>query len=316
MEITTPVHTLGIGAEHSAFPSIARISHDMLTVVWRQGSDHATSRDGQVRRAISRDNGQTWGEETHLRTGSAGIDLRDPTVSYARGAFHTTLFTGSATAPARAAYDIRELGDAVRIDPMLPYAAITSPVVELPDGRLGTAFYGRKPGELIDTAWMAWTSDHGLTWSSNRIANGIAAGRAYNEPYLVRDGSDIHVFFRSGTTAIGMRSSPDSGVTWGPVRDILTNATGRPSAFGTSGGVLVMVYRSLPSKAAQVAYSADRGATWQQGPTLMVPPAGSPNGMTYAALAETAPGEVLVVFGMENSLTSSVLYGATIGTEQ
>lgn len=315
MEITTPAHELGVGSQHSAFPSVVRLDEKTLMMAWRQGSNHATNRDGTIRRAMSRNNGVSWGEETHLREAAGGIDLRDPSISYARGALHMTMFTGSSTAPARAAYDLREWGDVKRIDPMYGYAAITSPTVELPNGMLGTAFYGRQMGESIDTSFMAWTVDHGLTWTTNRIANGISSGHAYNEPFLVRDGSDIHVFFRSGTTAIGMRSSPDSGATWGPVREILTNATGRPSTFCTSGGVLVMVYRSLPSKAAQVAYSSDHGATWLQGATLMVPPAGSPNGMTYAAMFEPDPGQVGVVFGMENTLTSSVLYGATIGIE-
>jgi hypothetical protein len=304
----TPPTPTGVGAQHSAFPGMIRRPEGVIELVWRQGTDHSASRDGKIMRAVSRDGGQTYGEVTHLRLPTSSVELRDPGVNYARGAYHMTTFTASATLAARAAYNIREWGDVVRVDPSLPYAAITSPTVELPDGRLGTAFYGRQSGETIDTAFMAWTVDQGLHWTTNRIANGIGAGRAYNEPYLVRDGADIHVFFRSGTSAIGVRSSPDSGATWAPVREVLTQATGRPTTFRTTDGVLIMVYRRLPTRAAAIAFSTDHAATWQDAGVLMEPPAGSPNGMTYAAMVETAPGSVQLVFGMEVSNTSSVLH--------
>jgi hypothetical protein len=311
VEITTPAHLIGVGAAHSAFPSLVRRPEGTLELVWRQGTNHATSRDGTIRRTVSRDGGLTYVEATHLRSG--GADYRDPSISYARGAYHLTWFTGTNVAPALGAWDQREWGVAVRIDPSLPYAATCAPVVELPDTRLGAVFYGRKAGEAVDTAWMAWTNNHGATWTSNRIANGIGAGRAYSEPWLVRDGADIHVFFRSGVQdAIGVRSSHDSGTTWDPVREILANASGRPTTLRTAAGALVMVYRKLPTRGAAIAYSLDHGATWQNGGVLLEPPAGSPNGMTYAALVETEPDLVQVVFGMEATVTSSVLYGATL----
>lgn len=313
MEITftTPV-PLAVGTSHSAFPGLARIDDTTLMLVWRQGTDHSSTRDGQIRRAYSHDNGLTYGESTHLQISPP--DKRDPSFSKARGAYHLTWFTGTTTNPGAGAFDQREWGPSVRIDPGLPVAAITSPVVELPDGRLGTVFYGRQVGDPVDTSFMAWTQDHGLHWTTNRILNGIGWSHAYNEPYLVRDGSDIHVFFRSGSTAIGMRTSTDSGKpnSWGAVHDILTNATGRPSTFLTDEGVLVMVYRKLPTRAVAVAISADHGVTWQDGPVLMEPPAGSPNGMTYAAMVQLSPGVVHAVFGMEKTLTESDLWSTNI----
>lgn len=305
--ITQPPALLGVGAQHSAFPGMA-ITPAGVELVWRQGSDHYAKRDGRIMHAVSRDNGQTFGDVTVLRQGG---DYRDPNLS-ADGQ-HLTWFTGNASAPAKGAFTQQQgWAPTARIE-ALPYAAISSPIVTLPDGRLGTVFYGRAAGETIDTSWMAWSSDGGLHWTTNRIANGIGAKVAYNEPWLVRDGSMVHAFFRSGSNAIAMRSSADSGKSqWGPVRTILSNATGRPTVYATTGGVLVMVYRKLPTKAAQIAYSTDHGTTWRDGGVLMAPPSGSPNGMTYAAMVETSPGEVLVVFGMEATTTSSTLYSARL----
>jgi BNR repeat protein len=308
--ISSPPTRLAVSAQHSAFPSLAATPAG-LELVWRQGTDHATTRDGKIMHAASHDQGETFGEVSVLRQGG---DYRDPNLS-ADGQ-HLTWFVGSSTKPAMGAYTQQQgWAPTARIE-ALPYAAISSPVIRLPDGRLGTAFYGRCAGETVDTAWMAWSSDNGLHWTTNRIANGVGAHYAYTEPWLVRDGSMTDMFFRSGPTSIGMRSSTDSGKTqWGPIRTILTNATGRPTTFVTSSGVLVMVYRRASDKAAQVAYSTDHASTWQLGPTLLTPPAGSPNGMTYAAMVETSPGMVRVVFGMESSLTSSSLYTATLAVQ-
>lgn len=44
----------------------------------------------------------------------------------------------------------------------------------------------------------------------------------------------------------------------------------------------------------------------------MAAPPSTPNGMTYASMVETAPGDVLVVLAMEASITSSILYAARL----
>jgi hypothetical protein len=273
-------------------------------LVWREGSDHWASRDGQIKRSISTNGGETWQPPTHLR---AGADFRDPSISYARGAAHLTWFTGTNTNPAQGAWGMREWQPPVRIDPQLPYAAICAPVVDLPDTRVGAVFYGRKPGESVDSVWMARSADHGMRWTTNRIA--VAAGRHYTEPYLVRDNAQLHTFFRSGLNeAIGMISSYDSGLTWTPPRQILANATGRPTTIATANGMLVTVYRDVASRSAELAWSTDRGQTWAQGLLLLDAPPG-PNGMTYAAMFEPEPFVVRGVVGMEKQDGSSSLYG-------
>jgi hypothetical protein len=305
----TDIAPLSVGQQqHSAFPGMAKMSDGKIHLVYRLGSDHSAARDGNIMRATSADGGLTFGNPQKLRTGG---DHRDPSISYARGMGWLSWFAGSAANPAIGAYVQREWGPTIRIDGGLTRAAMTAPVVELPNGQVGAVFYGRKNGDTIDTCWMAWSSDDGRTWTTNRITNQIGAGRHTNEPYAVVSGDLVHVFYRWGTASgIGMRSFTDSGhVAQTPERQILSNASGRPTVLRMSDGALVMVYRELPSEAARITTSRDDGATWQDGGVLLDPPAGSPNGMTYATMVETAPGVVRGVVGMEETLSVSKLYG-------
>jgi hypothetical protein len=310
--ITQPPTPLGIGEKHSAFPGMVRDEDGMIRLVWRQGTDHYLKRDGNIALSFSEDEGNTWTPGDVIRIGG---DHRDPSISNANGRTWLTWFAGSTANPAIGAFSQRDQwGPTVRVD-NLPRAAMTAPIVQLPNGELGATYYGRQTGEAYDTCWIAWSKD-GKTWTRNRITNMIGAGVHTSEPYLVVDGELTHVFYRWGIAdGIGMRTSTDSGHTAGPQRKILSNASGRPTVFATSNGVLVMVYRKLPSKAAWIAYSADHGVTWLDGGELLAPPLGSPNGMTYAAMVETSPGEVLVVFGMESTVTSSTLYSARLAVQ-
>lgn len=304
--IVRSVAPLTVGqSQHSAFPSLA-VTDEGTRLVYRRGTNHYASRDGAIETALSTDGGQSFGPATIVRSG--GADYRDPSLFEG----HLTWFTASSTSNATGAFtQDAGWGPSARID-TLPYAAITAPLVRLPSGELGAVFYGRKAGETIDTSWMGWSSDNGLHWTTNRITNQIAAKRHTNEPYAVVDGDDTHVFYRWGSNSgIGMRTTTGSGHTgWGPERQILSNATGRPTVIRTASGMLVMVYRDLASKSAELAWSTDHGQTWVQGLLLLASPAGSPNGMTYASMVEDqSQGVIRGVVGMEQADGSSRLYG-------
>ncbi|TDV40452.1 sialidase family protein [Actinophytocola oryzae] len=293
---------------HSAFPGAALRPDGTLALVWRGAFDHVDHRDGAILRADSYDLGKTW---TTPQVILSGQDYRDPYLAYLDGHEYLTYFTGSSTNPAQGAYVSKDSAPAVRVDGGLPFAAISGPVVKLPDGRLGTAFYARKPGETIDTAWMAWSTDQGQTWTSNRILNAIGAGIPTPEPWLVVDGTSIHVFARWGGTQIAVRSSTDSGATWNTARIAITGCNGRPSSVITRTGTIVMVCRDTRGGSrggAQVAYSLDHTGTWAWGPTLMAAEAGTDVGMSYAAPVETPDGAVAVPFGMERADGSSSLW--------
>lgn len=306
--LTAAVRPVPTSSRHSAFPSVAQAPDGSLTMVWRGGSDHAVSRNGLVYRAVSWDLGRTWTGESVVPL-PAGHDYRDPSISYVDGHEYLTFFTGSASLGAEGAYVVRDGGAPVRID-ALPYAAISAPVVKLPNGQLGAAFYGRKAGESVDTAWMAWSSDAGQSWTTNRILND---GTPHAEPVLLVRNGVVHLLARGGADTIVMRSSTASGASgsWDTPHVIVGACTGRPSAMVTAAGTMVMVCRGiLPSPNAQVAYSVDpSGAKWWWGSLVLAAPAGS-FGMTYAAMYEVLPGVIHVVAGMEQLDGSSALWGA------
>lgn len=310
--LEAPMQPLAVGTwGHSAFPGMAKLHDGSLRLVFREGSDHEAHHDGRIIIAESHDLGATWGNPQVLR---AGGDWRDPFISSVDGAEFLTWFGANAANPALGAGVVRMWGYDRRIDPATnPIGAISAPVVKLPDGRLGAPFYGRKPGEALDTAWMGWSSDGGWSWSSNRIVNFLGGNTATPEPYLVVNGSTVHMLYRWGVAdGIGIRSSPDSGVTWSPPQKILSNASGRPTTIATSSGVLVVVYRELPSKSAVMAYSTDNGVSWVKAGVVLAAPPGSPLGMTYATMVETSPGRIRLIVGMEQADGSSDLWGGEV----
>lgn len=297
-------------SRHSAFPGLAQAADGTLNLVWRGGTDHAASRDGSIYRATSTDQGRTWSAAKTVLSG--GHDYRDPSLAIIDGHEYLTYFTGSSGLPAEGAYVTRDGGPPVRIDwceagIRCPYAAISAPVVKLPDGRLATPFYAKKAGESVVTSWMAWSTDLGATWTTNRILND---GVDHAEPVLVVRNGVTHLIARGGADTLVMRSSTNSGApgSWDTPHVIVGACTGRPSALVTAAGTMIVVCRGiLPSPNAQLAYSVDpTGAKWWWGPTLGPAPAGS-FGMTYAAMVEVLPGVVLEVGAMEQADGSSSL---------
>lgn len=308
--VVTAAPTYLLGAEHAAFPSLVRLADGTMKLTWRQGSDHYVARDGAILETTLDDVGRSPAPATAVLSG--GTDYRDPSVSVLGDREYLTYFTGSAANPAEGAYVSVNDGPAVRFDGGLPYAATAAPVVKLPDGRLGATFYARQPGETLDKAYMAWSSDGGQTWTSNRILN--PANLSTAEPWIVVDGNRTLFFARWGNTGIAVRVSLDSGATWDAPRLIsqTVQMTGRPTTYLTDSGVQVMVYRALPSRSAHLAYSLDHGTTWTVGVPVMAAPAG-PIGMTYAAMADTSlPGVVRLILGMELADGSSALYSTTL----
>lgn len=307
--LTAPLQPVGLSpaGSHAAFPGLAAHPDGTLTLAWRQGSDHVDSRDGDIVTATSTNQGETYRNPVTVRTGR---DYRDPSPAYIGGELWLTYFTGSATLPAEGAYVIRGDRPAVRID-QLPYAAIAAPVVQLPDGSVGAVYYGRAPGQTRDSVWFARSTNGGTSWTSTPApaADGQAAGREYQEPWLVVRGTTLHVLYRYGNwDSIGISSSTDGGATWTAPRPIIARATGRPTTLVYSSGTMLVIYRHADTRAAMVTTSSDGGVTWRYPRTLLVPPAGSPLGMTYAAAVEEVPGVADVVVAAEDANGDSQLY--------
>lgn len=314
----TPAQFEPFGLEqspHAGYPTATRLADNTVRMMWRQGTS-GTSYDGLLYTAVGNPAASDWSPPSLVQI-DGSPDVRDPHLSTIGSDVWLTYFisgTNKIPTGARAARSTdggATFGPAVRIDPNLPYAAISSPIVKVGD-KLMTGFYGRQAGETVDTAFAAWSTDNGQTWASNRIANGLAekTPNPYSEPWVVTDGTTAVYLFRDGKKAIATRSTPDGRATWSPVRkSVLTNATGNSASVWSSDGRIYTVYRHTVTHAAMLASSTDGGKTFHVERELM--PA-SPNmsqfGMTYGHPVELGAGHIWCPLGMERSNGEGRLY--------
>ena len=316
VRLTAPLRQIpipgGYNAGHTAFPGLVLRPDRTLTVAYRNAAAHL-SLDGVVVVADSTDQGLTYGNyrvaaEASASHGTAAGGLRDPSLAYIGGELWVTYCVGPTAVNALGAYVKRGTRPAVRIDPGLPEASMCTPVVPLPDGSLGTAFYGKATGETRASCWFARSTNGGTSWTSARIVNGQALGNDFPEPWLLVRGTKLIIMHRhGGWSNVGVTSSSDNGATWTPTQVAIVAATGRPTTLAMSTGKLLMVYRHPDTRSALMATSTDDGLTWKSTGTLL-PSEGGPLGMTYAAMAEVLPGVVHVVVASERPNGSSVLH--------
>jgi BNR repeat protein/pentapeptide repeat protein len=307
----------GLGhSPHAGYPTATRLPSGAVRMMWRQGTSRVGN-DGRLYTAVGNPAAGKWSSPSLVQI-DVGLDgdVRDPHLSTIGGDVWLTYFvsfTNGIPTGARAARSTdggATFGPSVRIDPDLPYAAISSPIVKV-GGKLMTGFYGRRVGENVDTVWAAWSTDNGQSWASNRIANDIDHGHAYAEPWVVTDGTTAVYLFRDvAKNAIATRSTPDGGVKWslGP-RSVVTNATGNSSSMWSSNGRIYTVYRDTTTHVAMLASSPDGGKTFEVERELM--PANSstsPVGMTYAHPVELDAGRIWCPVGMERSNGEGRLY--------
>ena len=291
---------------HWAFPSVTRLADGSLRVVYREGANHYSRRDGFIRSTTSTDLGRTWSKPVTVIPTAPGIDYRDPSISTSRdgGTLYLTYFKGLSSLSAAGSF-FRSSTDGgatwsgeVRIDPNLASSAITAPVVQLADGSLAAVHYSRAAGESRDSVWWSRSTDRGATWTTTRLINGQSAGRDYQEPYLVSQGANLFLTFRWGNRdSIGSMTSSNSGYTWStPAPDF--PGTGRPSSVWLADGTLVVYVRD-PAGDFDIRVSADRGATWGPARLIQTPPRGGMS--TYASFVEVTPGSVFTVMTAEDA---------------
>lgn len=303
----------GVDARYSAFPASTVLADGRLLMVWYEGTDHATTRDGIIRAAISEDQGLTWGAAWTVLS-VAGTDLRDPTVSTStdRQTVYLTYFKAT-TSAAAAGFFIRRstdqgvtFGAEVRIDAH-PYAAGCSPVVQLPNGSLLAVWYGKADTgtETKDSVWRAESPDGGATWSAAvRMVDGPAAALDMQEPWAAVSGDDVVVLYRHGNSAnIGRVASSNGGASWG-TGAVAFAGTGRPSAVFTSSRALVVLYRAMSGSHGVMRYSRDVGLSWSA-PRLLE--RSNPNFWLYSGPVEVSRGQIFVPSAVEVSATSGKL---------
>lgn len=309
------------GSAHAAFPATVRLPDGRVRMTWRESSGHL-ARDGKIMTTVGNPVTGQWATPTELilDTAAPGRDMRPAALSYVNGSVVLTYFFWENGVPAGAYYATSQddgpiFGNSVRVDGGRPYAAVAAPMVKI-GAKLVIPWYGRNPGEALDTVWTAQSMDGGRTWQQNRIANGLAVGKTYTEPWGLVSGKTLMLLYRDGSwNALGMRVTHNGDAvtsSWEPPRDnVIPGATGNSASVWTSSGVIYLVYRGTWTRDAELIASADGGDSWRPRGPIMQAPADSGTGsvgMTYAAPVELSPGVVWCPFGMETSLDSSRLY--------
>lgn len=304
---------IGVDTTYSSTPTLNRLPDGRLRLSWFNGPDHYSYGTARVMTATSSDNGGTWSAASEV----PGMrQARDPSMSTVGSAVWITYFLATASQPAQGVYARRSVdggltfGAAVRVDSQLPYAACSAPIREI-GGALWMPYYGRAAGEIRDSSFMARSTDGGATWQSERIANGTADARDYNEPWLVDGTGTPTVLHRyGGWSEIGMTRYVNGG--WTQPRPLFPG-TGRAATIRTSTNLLVSVYRDTQSRAAVYAVSQDNGQTWpHHGKTMLPNFATAPFGMVYASPLEIAPNRIYCPVSMEDSTTRCALWQGTL----
>jgi hypothetical protein len=312
-----PVRPYGGDAAHSAFPGVVVLRNGSLVMVYRQGTDHATSRDGHIRKAFSTDQGRTWTGSSVVMTPPVGTDLRDPSVSLSRDGtkIYLTYFKATAISAATGVF-FRTSTDGgntwsaeVRVDNQ-SYAAVSAPAVELDTGTLVVPWYGKAGGEGFDSVWTAKSTDGGVNWTNTRILNGQTSSTNFQEPWIsMKPGTQIGVMaYRYNTNAsIGTSTTADNTVNWsGAVARFA--GTGRPTIWWANDTTVAVIYRRLTRLDAVIRLSRNNGVAFE--PERLMEKAWNVGslGMTYAAVDKLSNGATVCVFAQEASTTLSRLF--------
>lgn len=304
---------IGVDGAYSAFPSICQFVDRSLRLVWRQGVAH-TGLDGLIKTSTSTDNGRTWSASSTVLGTGATTDYRDPVITTFLGVTHLTYFKAISGLTAAGAFYRQSTdngatwGTERRIDPSQPYAAISGPVVRLPNGDLITSYYGKNAGNTFDSSWSAKSTDNGVSWTRTLMADGQTAGRDYQEPWIISTGgTTLYCFYRyANSLGVGLSISTDSGATWSSPVQLFGNATGRPSAAWLPTNTMVIAPRYLDNKQAFLrARKGGSGSTaWSAPMPVGLPVASGPLGMVYAHPLPILGGTICAL-GVELSTSSS-----------
>lgn len=306
---------------HAAFPAATRLPDGRVVLMWRESDGHLDLDGGKIMRTVGDPTTGVWTTPTEVvvdggetgatpHTGPSGL-------SYIDGKLWLTYFFWHDGKPsgARVTYSLDEgatWSPSVRVDGGRPWAAVGAPVVKW-QNQLVVPWYGRNTGESIDTVWLAFSSDGGATWTTNRYVNAIGAQKHTNEPWALVKGSKMIVLYRDGSWSnIAIKETSADGTTWLAPRVVATNSTANSGSVWASNGVIYVIVRHTQTRDAMLLTSRDSGATWTVDPVpLLRAPAnlGSGSlGMTYGAPVDLGNGLVWCPVGLEQSLDVSRIY--------
>jgi len=238
-------------------------------VVYRKATNHATSKGNVVLKSGA---DLIWSLESVVHSDDT-YDVRDPSISkLADGTVIVSCFIYDHVTPASLAQAVRILisddsgvtwGSPITIvDGFTDHSACCSPVVELGDGTLLLAFYGKDTGDTYRSIRIVSSADSGATWGNEVVvASGETDSKDYSEPnLLVLSNGNLICLIRTSAN-IYISTSTDSGDTWSGASSVFVG-TGCPHVMQLSTGDLVCCYRSTTNKRAALRVSSDNGANW------------------------------------------------------
>ena len=274
---------------------------------------------------VSTDNGATWTERSPGTVGAGAVQLRDGTVlgmnyrtfpvegraGWYRGErYVSTDDGGSVEGPIETLFHVPQ-AKAAEGHAYHPGPLFMRSIVERPDGSLVALMAGwfigddapcpYNPKRPYSRTYCCESADRGATWTflSNMGYDHIGS-EGYNEGSMkaLPDGTLMAVM-RTGSMSdpkcqdnpIMLATSSDWGKTWtAPRRTGVMGAF--PDLAVLSDGVLALSYGRPGSN---IVFSLDQGKTWI-GHTIVDPVMYS----GYTTITETAPGEILMVYGAKN----------------
>jgi hypothetical protein len=275
--LTTIVNT----ANDVSFPSATfKADNSTVYLVYREGAAH-TGTDGVIKRVTCNADGTSVSSATTLHD-VAGVDPRDPnTILLASGKrllIYAETDAGLTTFETKAqvsALDDDSYGSAVTVTTAWDTVEFgASAPLQLSNGRILVAVYGRDSAETKYSAAISYSDDDGATWATlSEIADGESDGLSYAEPCIAQmsDGTILCLIRELDNNIIMRSTSADSGATWSsPVFCFL--GSGRPMFRvmqpASGNDIIVCPYRSTlltttsGFEESVFRYSIDQGVTW------------------------------------------------------
>lgn len=288
-----PPIDLGTWGPTAAWPGSLKVGAD--------GTLHAVFAEGVTDRVVveyrrSKDDGRTWAPPYRL-AGSYGTGTQ-PAISVVGTTIDVVWADG-------AAVYYRRSGDSGRTwqrrkSIAFDNAGVTHPqVARGANGRVYVT-YGSVSG-----AGIVMSEDGGLTFPAQKI---LSDGGIQPEPVLALSGTRVHVAYLeeggSGESLVRVRSSVDSGASWGNVRTLTTKGDRVRPSIAASGATVVVAFGVLTTTGDQYVVSrksTDIGVTWAAATAIssasLTPSAGPvltyAGGTWYAAVERCATNACL-----------------------
>lgn len=301
-----PAVTITNDGSYNAFPSIEKASNGDLLTVYRKGVTHLTF-DGSIRLKRSTDNGKTWSSESTIITG-VGHDYRDPSLTkLANGNIIMSYFDRITSSNILIYTSISTdngvtFGTPVNLTGYADYGAVSSKVIQLVNGDLLLATYGKSGANGLLNVFKS--TNNGTSWSilSNISTDAFGSALKYTEPSLIlASNGDIIATVRNDDTAQVARSiSTNSGATWSELTDKFAGNS-RASMF-YSNNVLYTNYRGTDGNA-YMRFSSDSGVTFGSAIKLSSNEVGEQN--EYSGVTLLRSNTFAYVYSTQNSTATA-----------